>query len=119
MKAAPGFVAERSIYRTSRAYIGHPRQQRQGDVISALIDPGCFDACYNHCNWGCFELVGSARGACLRECKEIEISCRRACTVSSCIPSTTCYQDPSTTDSRCQICYRDNCDGTGSVWHTC
>jgi hypothetical protein len=37
----------------------------------------------------------------------------------TCAPTPRCEQDPATTDPRCQICYRDHCDGTGSVWHTC
>jgi hypothetical protein len=37
----------------------------------------------------------------------------------TCAPTTRCDRDPATTDPRCQICYRDNCDGTGSLWHTC
>lgn len=36
-------------------------------------------------------------------------------------PTTTCRQDPAacTCDTRCQICTRDNGDGTASTWHTC
>jgi hypothetical protein len=38
---------------------------------------------------------------------------------NTCTPTTTCHQDPATTDPHCQICNRDNCDGTASLWHTC
>src|SRR5215210_1869654 len=95
-KVAPGFLAERSIYGTIGHYNAHLRERRSGAVIAALIDPGCFNACYNHCNWDCFELVGSARGACLQECKEVEVICRASCPIPSCVPWTTCHQDPST-----------------------
>lgn len=37
----------------------------------------------------------------------------------TCQPSTQCQQDPATQDPNCQICRRDNCDGTMSLWHTC
>jgi hypothetical protein len=119
MKQAPGFFAERSLYRTSGNYRARPREQLTGSVLAALVNRSCFDACYNHCNWDCFQLVGSARGECLRECRVIYTACLKSCTVPSCTPSTTCRQDPVTTDPRCQICHRDNCDGTASVWHTC
>ena len=36
-----------------------------------------------------------------------------------CRPTTVCRDDPASADPRCQICTRDNCDGTGSMWHTC
>ncbi len=39
--------------------------------------------------------------------------------VPACVRTTRCNDDPASPDPRCQICYRDNCDGTGSVWHTC
>jgi hypothetical protein len=117
--ALPGYTGDVSLYRTSGSYGGSPRRQPRAAVIAALIDPGCLESCYHNCNWDCFELIGAARGACLRECREVALTCRQVCTVASCVPSTTCYPDPATPDGRCQICYRDNCDGTGSVWHTC
>jgi hypothetical protein len=119
MKAYPGFVAERSVYRTGSHYGASPRPLHPAGVTAALIDPGCFQSCYHHCNWDCFELIGPARSACLRECKATEVACRSVCTIPSCVPTTTCSQDPASSDSRCQICHRDNCDGTGSIWHTC
>jgi hypothetical protein len=36
-----------------------------------------------------------------------------------CVPTTRCVQDPATTNPSCQICSKDHCDGTGSLWHTC
>lgn len=38
---------------------------------------------------------------------------------NSCVPTTSCTQDPATTDPRCKRCRTDNCDGTASVSHTC
>jgi hypothetical protein len=115
---APGFLAERSIYRSRRAYNAGPREQSSGSITPAQLDSGCFEACYNHCNWECFREVGTARGQCLRECRIRYDQCRERCTVH-CTPSTTCRQDPATTDPRCQICYTDYCDGFASVSHTC
>lgn len=40
-------------------------------------------------------------------------------TSNSCVPTTTCVQDPATADPRCKVCRTDNCDGTASVSHTC
>jgi len=64
-----------------------------------------------------------------RDCKRVRAQCMRRCSVElgattpthtpSCVPTTTCKQDPVTTDPRCKICRRDNCDGTASVTHTC
>jgi hypothetical protein len=36
-----------------------------------------------------------------------------------CVPTTSCQQDPASTNPNCQVCYRDNCDGSATVWHTC
>ena len=36
-----------------------------------------------------------------------------------CIPKTVCTQDPATSDPRCKVCRRNNCDGTASVSHSC
>jgi hypothetical protein len=32
---------------------------------------------------------------------------------------TICRDDPASSDPRCQICTRNNCNGTASIWHTC
>ncbi len=45
--------------------------------------------------------------------------CRTRCTVPECVPATTCRPDPAAPGTDCQICHRDHCDGTASVWHTC
>jgi hypothetical protein len=34
-------------------------------------------------------------------------------------PSIVCVDDPASPDPRCQICTRNNGDGTASTWHTC
>jgi hypothetical protein len=117
--ALPGYRAEVSLCHTSNVYRGHSRRAGYAvRVDAALIDPGCFRACYSDCNRECFELVGAARAACLRDCREVQLHCRAACTVPSCVPSTICNPD-SGAPAGCLICHRDNCDGTGSVWHTC
>ena len=36
-----------------------------------------------------------------------------------CVPKTVCTQDPATSDPRCKVCRRNNCDGSASVSHTC
>ena len=41
------------------------------------------------------------------------------CKPPACTPKTICTQDPATSDPKCKICRRDNCDGTASVSHTC
>jgi len=38
---------------------------------------------------------------------------------TTCTPKTVCTQDPATSDPRCKVCRRNNCDGTASVSHTC
>ncbi|MEU4426909.1 hypothetical protein AB0F81_40330 [Actinoplanes sp. NPDC024001] len=35
-----------------------------------------------------------------------------------CVPTVTCRPDPAG-PAGCQICVRENCDGTGALWHTC
>lgn len=79
------------------------------------VDQGCNES------WrpapGCTRCVAPG----VRECRDASGNCStttEGCSVT-CTPTTRCFQDPATTNPRCQICYRDNCDGTASVRHTC
>lgn len=119
MSRTPNFLAEHSIYDSSRHYRRVRRERTTAAVTSAFVNPDCFANCYNNCSGDCLGLVGSGRGACLQECRRVAADCTVACTVAGCVPSTTCYQDTTTTDPKCLVCYRDNCDGTNSVWYTC
>ena len=79
--AIPGFVVEASLYRSAPAYHGRAMYAPDGGGIRpAVINPDCFNGCYNDCNQGCFGLTGQGRSACLRDCKQIEIDCRNQCT---------------------------------------
>lgn len=90
----PGFTAEASLYRTDEHYY---RAVLAGSGLSNQSVTMAFDWPPFLCVWFPF----------LPGCPP------------PCVPTTRCSQDPATTDPRCQICYRDNCDGTGSMWHTC
>jgi hypothetical protein len=81
----PGFTAEVSLYSTQRHYyMAAHTQQRSGAIspviLDSLVQPAacepCFGECQDACIPPCFELVGSARGACLRNCAR---SCSKAC----------------------------------------
>jgi hypothetical protein len=74
--AMPNFTAERSLYRTSAHYRGSATSGRAEATIQLAQDPGCFAQCQDSCVPGCLELVGSARGACLRLCR---LECLEAC----------------------------------------
>ena len=72
----PGFAADAALYRTRKRYQhAWASQTRAEGIHPAVVNQGCFDACYSNCNWACFELIGSARAGCLRE--------RRDCTTLS------------------------------------
>jgi len=81
----PGFTAEVSLYSTQRHYYRAVHApQRSGAInpvlLSSLVQPAacepCFGECQDACIPDCFELFGSARGACLRNCAR---SCSKAC----------------------------------------
>jgi hypothetical protein len=80
MKGSPGFVAERSIYRTTGHYSTGFSVPSAGVAVPAYVDPTCYTQCYDNCNRDCFELVGSARAQCLADCRDLAASCEVSCT---------------------------------------
>ncbi len=110
----PRFTAEESLYKTSEFYLTMPT----GAVSITQVVPqrtfpsGLCKKASRYCQ------VGTEQPW----CNILEI-----CGLDGdpspvpplCVPTTTCSQDRATTDPSCQICYRDNCNGTTSVWHTC
>jgi len=109
----PGFTAEASLSK------GHQRSYRTGAAgfpaaiqVVPQISPGPITRC-GACRADATSPTGYSWVCCTDGDCETR-SCRPPC-----VPTTRCYQDPATTDPRCQVCYRDNCDGTGSMWYTC
>jgi hypothetical protein len=91
MKGAPGFVAERSVYRSPGRYGGVHREPGGAQAVTAaLIDPGCLSRCSATCVPDCLELTGAARGACLRSCRQ---DCGESCTIDP-GPGSTGTPDP-------------------------
>src|SRR5215208_1726535 len=74
--AVPNFTAERSLYHTSAHYRGIASFGRVEGTVQLAQDPGCLARCQNSCVPGCFDLVGTARGACLRLCR---LECLEVC----------------------------------------
>jgi hypothetical protein len=76
-----GFTAETSLYRTRLPYSTSVMHRQPAELVRpAYLDTTCFLSCYGDCNQGCFELTGTARGECLKDCKVQEQSCRERCT---------------------------------------
>ena len=113
-------VREASLLLTHRHKSTRHQAGHKSDLIHPqAVDQNCFSSCYANCLQQCFDLPGWSKSACVSECRLTAKECREACTTTPCIPTTVCYPDRATTDPRCQICYKNNCDGTASVWHTC
>jgi hypothetical protein len=70
------FTAERSLYQTSAHYRGTASFGSAEGIIQLAQDPDCFARCQDLCVPDCLELVGNARGACLRACRS---DCLDAC----------------------------------------
>lgn len=116
----PGFGADASLYRGGKCYqIDGYYHRIDMNIYPALVDNECYNLCYNNCLQKCFNLPGWDKRMCVADCRQISRECREACTVPPCVPTTICRQDPVTTDPHCQVCHRDNCDGTASMWYTC
>jgi hypothetical protein len=79
MNGSPGFVADRSIYRTTGQYNTCWQPRQAGVALPAFVDPTCFANCYDNCTWDCGELVGTARSRCLANCRDRATACRASC----------------------------------------
>jgi hypothetical protein len=129
VQGAPGFLAERSVYRSPGRYGGVYRGELGGGhaegVRAALLDPNCVAACAGNCAQECFELVGVAKGACLRACQREAEICRQGCpdvgpgtgggggtpTPTSCAPGSPCFSPTTGQSCDCppgQVC-RQRC----------
>jgi hypothetical protein len=62
----PNFTAEASLDLTSERYGAMPLANGSTDPI--VVPAACDSDCLDFCTPGCLELVGGAKGACLRLC---------------------------------------------------
>jgi len=100
----PGFIAEASLYKPSGYY------HMDGTFAAVAGNQSVIPAQFSFCDL--------FPGFCQILSNLLSNRLARLSTKLQCVPTTTCYQDPTTDNSGCQICYRSNCDGTQSVWHT-
>jgi len=103
----PGFTAEASVYPRSGHY--QMTASRAGGDATQV----------NPAQVTCEPCPGGGQVCCrpAPEVGEPEVCWSDNCVM--CVPHTYCYQDPSTTNPRCQICVRETCTGINSMWHTC
>jgi hypothetical protein len=126
MRGAPGFLAERSAYRNQGRYGGVYRGEGGGlhgvAVRTSLVDSACMDACVGNCAQDCADLGGSARGLCLRMCRQEAESCLQTCTVDpgpggggtgpsspACAPGAPCFSSRTGASCPCppgEVCRR-------------
>ena len=86
---------------------------RQGTTLSiAAVDPECFSECYGDCFHECIQTA--PKSSCITECNQLYNECVAEC---PCVPTWSCRPDPNA--QNCQVCYRDNCDGTSSSQYRC
>jgi hypothetical protein len=66
----PNFTAEASIYRANGRYQAAPVVSHS---TARVVVPAAFcnNVCLRNCRRGCLNLVGSAKGDCLRECPSV------------------------------------------------